>query len=180
MPVSSDVNVKAQQIKMVIFDVDGVLTDGSLFIDNHGEEYKAFNSRDGLGMRILQDTGILVGVITGRTSGVVEHRMNSLKLDPKNVFQGQTDKIPAFLQLCQQNHLHPNQTAYVGDDIIDIPVLNAAGLSIATADAHLLTKQHSDWVTTANGGRGAARDVCEMIMQAQGTWQAQLKNFAAA
>ena len=177
MPNNNDINAKAQQIKMVIFDVDGVLTDGSLFIDNQGEEYKAFNSRDGLGMRLLQDSGILIGIITGRTSSVVTHRMNSLKLDPKNVYQGQTDKIPAFLQLCQQNQLQARQTAYVGDDIIDIPTLNAAGFSIATADAHPLTQQHADWITPSNGGRGAARDVCELIMQAQDLWQTQLERF---
>jgi len=178
MPSNNDINVKAQQIKMVIFDVDGVLTDGSLFIDNQGEEYKAFNSRDGLGMRLLQDSGILIGIITGRTSGVVEQRMNSLKIDPNNIFQGQTDKIPAFLTLCEQNQLHADQIAYVGDDIIDIPTLNAAGFSIATADAHPLTQQHADWITPSRGGRGAARDVCEFIMQAQGLWQTQLKRFA--
>jgi len=169
---------KAKQIRLVIFDVDGVLTDGSLFVGDQGEEYKAFYARDGLGIRLLQDAGVGVGIITGRTSGVVKHRMDSLGIPESHVFQGRVAKLPAFEQLSQDLGLEPHQIAYVGDDIIDVPVMRATGLSVATQDAHPLVKQYAHWVTPHNGGQGAARDVCELVMQAQSTWQTQLARFS--
>jgi len=166
---------KAADIRMVIFDVDGVLTDGSLFIGDDGQEYKAFNSRDGHGMKMLQATGVDIGIITGRTSQVVKYRMDSLGV--KHVYQGQLDKLPAFEELLQKQGLNPEQIAYVGDDVVDLPILLRVGMAIAVQDAHPLVKQHSHWITPNCGGRAAARDVCELIMQAQGNLESQLNHY---
>ncbi|MGM0593132.1 MAG: 3-deoxy-manno-octulosonate-8-phosphatase KdsC [Pseudomonadota bacterium] len=170
-----DIMQRAVGIELVIFDVDGVLTDGSLFLGDDGQEYKAFNSRDGHGMKMLQASGVAIGIITGRTSKVVEHRMESLGI--KHVYQGQADKLPAFEGLLQKLSLSPEQVAYVGDDVVDLPILIRAGLAIAVQDAHTLVKQHSHWTTPSPGGRAAARDVCEMIMQARGTLEQQLNHY---
>lgn len=170
-----DILQKAAQIKLALFDVDGVLTDGSLFVDNAGEEYKAFYSRDGLGMRMLQSSGVELGVITGRTSNVVINRMESL--DIKHIYQGCTDKLPAYEKIKQDLGLDDGQIAFIGDDVVDVPVLQQAGLAIAVADAHPLLMRYTHWRTPSRGGRGAARDVCELIMQAQQTWESQLRRF---
>lgn len=170
-----DILDKAKLIKLVIFDVDGVLTDGSLFLSDDGQEYKAFNSKDGFGMKLLQSSGVEIGIITARTSKLVEHRMKSL--DIKHVYQGRLDKLAAFEELLIKLNLSREETAYVGDDIVDLPVMKQAGLAISVQDAHHLAKQHSHWQTPHNGGRGAARDVCELIMEAQGTLQDQLGKF---
>jgi 3-deoxy-D-manno-octulosonate 8-phosphate phosphatase (KDO 8-P phosphatase) len=166
---------KAGKIRLVVFDVDGVLTDGSLYLGDGGEEYKAFYSRDGLGMSLLQNTGVKIGIITGRTSQVVQYRMQSLGI--KHVMQGVSDKLPALMQMCQVEGVDAAQVAYVGDDVIDVPVLKHAGLAIAVADAHSSIFPYVHWRTQANGGRGAAREVCELIMHAQGTLTAQLQYF---
>ncbi len=166
---------KAAGIRLVIFDVDGVLTDGSLFIGDDGQEYKAFNSRDGHGMKMLQSSGVDIGIITGRTSQVVKFRMDSLGI--KYVYQGQLDKLPAFEELLQTLSLSADQVAYVGDDVVDLPILIRVGLAIAVQDAHQLVKQHSHWTTPNPGGRAAARDVCELIMQAQGNLETQLNHY---
>jgi 3-deoxy-D-manno-octulosonate 8-phosphate phosphatase (KDO 8-P phosphatase) len=158
---------KARQIRLVIFDVDGVLTDGSLFIDADGREHKVFNSRDGHGMRLLQQSGVAIGVITGRSSNAVTHRMKGLGID--HVFQGQSDKLPPFMELLQRLDLDASQVACVGDDVVDLPMMRRSGLAIAVSDAHDLVKEHAHWITAHGGGRGAARDVCELIMKAQGT-----------
>ena len=166
---------KAAKIRLVVFDVDGVLTDGSLYIGEDGQEYKAFYARDGMGLKMLQASGISIGIISARNSPVVTHRMRSLGIE--HVFQGQSDKLVAFQQLCQQMQLQSYQVAYVGDDVNDVPVMLQAGLAIAVADAHALVIKHSHWQTQANGGRGAAREICELIMQAQGTLDVQLNSF---
>ncbi len=170
-----DVLEKAALIKLVIFDVDGVLTDGSLFLGDDGQEYKAFNSRDGHGMRMLQDSGVSVGIITGRSSQVVTHRMQSLGIE--HVFQGRVHKVPAYEELLATTELDASQVAYVGDDVVDLGVMKRVGLAIAVQDAHPLVKQHAHWITEHGGGRGAARDVCELIMGAQGTLERELEKY---
>ncbi len=170
-----DLIEKARAVRLVIFDVDGVLTDGSLFIGDGGEEYKAFNSRDGHGMKMLQKSGVPIAIITGRTSEVVRHRMDSLGI--AHVYQGQLDKLPAFEELIAKLGLTPEQVAYVGDDVVDLPILIRVGLAIAVQDAHELVKQHCHWTTPNPGGRRAARDVCEFIMQAQGNLESQLNYY---
>ena len=170
-----DILEKAKHIKLVVFDVDGVLTDGSLFFGDDGQEYKAFYSRDGLGMKLLQASGVEIGVITARTSQVVIHRMNNLGIH--HIYQGRLEKLSAYEELISELNLTTEQTAYVGDDVVDVPVLKRAGLAIAVQDAHPFVKQHTHWTTPHPGGRGAARDVCELIMEAQGTLQTQFNSF---
>ncbi len=170
-----DILEKAKQIKLVVFDVDGVLTDGSLFVGDDGQEYKAFNARDGLGMKMLQRSGVEIGIITARSSQVVEHRMHNLGI--KYVYQGRLEKLPAFEGLVEKLGLDFEQTAYVGDDVVDLQVLKRAGLAIAVQDAHPIAKQHAHWQTPHNGGRGAARDVCDLIMEAQNTLDTQVQYF---
>jgi 3-deoxy-D-manno-octulosonate 8-phosphate phosphatase (KDO 8-P phosphatase) len=166
---------RARQIRMVIFDVDGVLTDGSLCVSDDGREYKAFYARDGLGMQMLLATGVTIGIITGKTSQIVTHRMRMLGI--QHVLQGKLDKLPAFQQLCAELQLEPYQVAYVGDDVNDLPVMQEVGLAIAVADAHPRILEVSHWQTTIHGGRGAAREVCEFIMEAQDTLIAQLSRY---
>ena len=170
-----DILDKAAKIKLLVFDVDGVLTDGRLIVGDDGEEYKAFYSKDGLGMKMLQQTGIKIAVITARTSNVVLHRMQSLGI--KHIYQGQLEKLPAFEKILTELGLSAEQAAYVGDDVIDLPVMLRAGLAVTVADAHPLVKQHAHWQTPQKGGRGAARDVCELIMQAQGTLETQFQKY---
>ena len=166
---------KAKHIKLVIFDVDGVLTDGSLFYGDDGQEYKAFNSRDGHGMKMLQQSGVQIGIITGRTSDVVLHRMKNLSV--QHIYQGRLEKLPAFEELISKLNLQPEQVAYAGDDVVDLPILIRVGLAITVPSAHALAKQHAHWITSQPAGAGAARDICEMIMKAQGTYDAAMAKY---
>ncbi|MBW9260903.1 MAG: 3-deoxy-manno-octulosonate-8-phosphatase KdsC [Candidatus Thiodiazotropha sp. (ex. Lucinisca nassula)] len=170
-----DIHDKAKAVKLVIFDVDGVLTDGGLFLGDDGQEYKAFHSRDGHGMKMLQYTGVVIGIITGRTSEVVRLRMESLGIE--YVYQGKLEKLPAYEELKEKLGLSDEQIAYVGDDVVDLPIMRRVGLAIAVQDAHPFVLQHAHWQTPHGGGRGAARDVCEMIMQAQDTLQPSLERY---
>ncbi len=171
----NDILEKAKQIKLVVFDVDGVLTDGSLFFGDGGEEYKAFHSRDGHGMKMLQQTGVKIAIITGRTSKVVQYRMENLGIE--HVYQGQLDKLPAYLELIDTLGLNKEEVAYVGDDVVDLPIMRCTGLAIAVADAHPMVLLHSHWQTRTNGGRGAAREICEMIMTSQDTLDNLLNSY---
>jgi 3-deoxy-D-manno-octulosonate 8-phosphate phosphatase (KDO 8-P phosphatase) len=166
---------RAKRIELIIFDVDGVLTDSTLYLGDDGQEYKAFNSKDGLGMKLLQKSGVEIGIITGRTSKVVAIRMESLGI--KHVYQGQRNKIPAFETLRDELGLTNEQIAYVGDDVVDLPILRQVGLAIAVQDAHDLVKQHVHWQTKLPGGRGAAREICELILQAQGNLDNAFEKF---
>lgn len=170
-----DILERAKQVRLVVFDVDGVLTDGSLFLGDDGQEYKAFNSRDGHGMNMLRQTGVKLAVITGRSSDVVRIRMESLGVE--HVYQGRRDKIPAYDELKRATALTDDQIAYVGDDVVDLPVMRRVGLSIAVADAHPLVQQHAHWQTRSAGGRGAGRDVCEFIMEAQGNLERLMERY---
>jgi 3-deoxy-D-manno-octulosonate 8-phosphate phosphatase (KDO 8-P phosphatase) len=170
-----DLNEKAARIRLLIFDVDGVLTDGSLFVGDDGQEYKAFNSRDGHGIKMLQKYGVEIAIITGRTSQVVEHRMANLGIT--HIYQGKLEKLPAYEELRKKLGISPEETAYVGDDVVDLPVMRRVGLAIAVQDAHPLVRQHSHWQTPSTGGRGAARDVCEMLMEAKGVLQDELGRY---
>lgn len=170
-----DVLLQARKVKLIIFDVDGVLTDGSLFFGDDGQEYKAFYARDGLGIKLLQRTGVEVGVITARNSKLVTHRMENLGI--KHLYQGRLDKIAAFDDLIAKLKIRPEETAYAGDDVVDLPVMKKVGLAIAVQDAHPFVKKYAHWITEHNGGHGAARDICELIMEAQGTLEEQLNTF---
>jgi len=162
-----DILGRARQIRLAIFDVDGVLTDGSLYFGDDGQEYKAFSSRDGHGMKMLQRSGVALAVITARTSQAVRIRMQGLGVE--HVYQGRNDKLRAYEELKASLGLSDEQIAYVGDDVLDLPVMRRVGLAVAVADAHDLARRHSHCQTQSPGGRGAAREVCELIMEAQGT-----------
>jgi len=170
-----DIIEKAKNIKLVIFDVDGVMTDSSLFMGDDGQEYKAFNSKDGHGLRMLQECGVKAAIITGRKSNVVAHRMNDLGIDL--IYQGYRDKTPAFDDLMEKIGLSIDQIAYVGDDVVDLPVMSRVNFAIAVQDAHPFVKQHAHWITPRDGGYGAVRDVCEFILEAQGTLADKLESY---
>jgi 3-deoxy-D-manno-octulosonate 8-phosphate phosphatase (KDO 8-P phosphatase) len=164
----TQITEKLKQIRLVIFDVDGVLTDGSLIMGDDGQEYKAFNAKDGHGMKMLLASGVEIGIISARNSMVVTNRMQSLGIN--HVYQGQRDKLVAFTDLKKKLNLHPEQIAYVGDDLLDLCIMREVGLPIAVQDATKEVVKLSDIQTTSPGGKGAAREVCEMIMQAHGTY----------
>jgi len=170
-----DILNKAKNIELVIFDVDGVMTDGSLFFGDDGQEYKAFNSFDGHGIRMLLEGGIKAAVITGRKSSVVEHRMKDLGVEL--IYQGYRDKTPAFEALMKEVNLSAEQIAYVGDDVVDLPVMSRVGFAIAVQNSHAFVKQHADWITPRNGGSGAVRDVVEFLLEARGTLAAKLESY---
>ena len=157
---------RASKIRMLVLDVDGVLTDGRLYFDNAGNEMKAFNTRDGLGIKALQRSGIDVAVITGRKSEIVAQRM--AQLDIKHVYQGREDKLDAFTHLLKVTSLDAEQVCFAGDDWIDLPVLLRTGLAITVADADEHVKEHVHWITKRNGGEGAVREICNLILKAQG------------
>ncbi len=170
-----EIFTRARRIRLVIFDVDGVLTDGSLYLGDDGQEYKAFHSRDGHGMVMLRQAGIRQAIITGRTSEVVRIRMESLGI--AHIFQGQRQKLPAYETLKADLKLTDEAIAYVGDDVVDLPILRRVGLAIAVADAHPLVQQQAHWITEQPGGRGAGRAVCELILKAQGHWDRLMRDY---
>ena len=159
---------KASKLKLLILDVDGVLTDGKLFFDDQGKEYKSFHARDGHGIKLLRQTGVEVAVISGRKSHSVELRMKSLGIE--HVYQGYEDKVGAFEEITRKMGLTFDQAAHVGDDLLDLPIMLRVGLAIAVKDANFAVKQRADWCTCLPGGQGAVREVCDLIMQAQGTF----------
>ena len=168
---------KAANIKLAVFDVDGVLTDGKLILGESGNEYKSFHVRDGHGLVMLLETGCKIAVITARSSNMVAERMESLGI--KYVYQGEKDKGARLLNLIQELGLEQKQVAYVGDDVIDLPAMVHVGLPIAVADAHIEVKNNAAWVTEAQGGLGAAREVCELIMRAQNKYDDRIKRYLA-
>lgn len=168
----SDLAARARAIRLVIFDVDGVLTDGSLYFDNDGHEYKAFGSRDGHGIKMLKASGVVPAIITGRTSNVVLHRARNLGIE--RIYQGVEDKLEAYEQMCAELGVGHEQVACMGDDIVDLPILRRCGLATTVPEAPPEVRARAHWVATQAGGRGAARELCELIMRAQDTWAAQL------
>jgi len=161
-----DLASKAARIELVIFDVDGVLTDGRLYLGNDGNEYKAFHIRDGHGIKMLLETGVDVAIISGRHAASVERRMADLGI--RHVALGVQDKLAAFNSLLARLDLTADQVAFVGDDLIDLPVMSRVGLAVAVQDADPFVKQHAHWQTPSPGGRGAAREVCELLLEARG------------
>lgn len=155
----------AKQIKLLIMDVDGVLTDGKIFFHDHGVETKVFNTQDGFGIKMLQADGISVAVITGRQSELVTRRMQELKID--HVYQQQTDKFSVYQQLMHQLDLQKNQIAMVGDDLTDVKIIRDCGFGVAVANAQPIVKEYADYVTQMQGGDGAVREVCNLILRAQ-------------
>ncbi|MCX7627191.1 MAG: HAD-IIIA family hydrolase [Methylophilaceae bacterium] len=167
--------VRAARIRLVIFDVDGVMTDGRLILGDDGLEYKAFNSQDGLGMKLLKASGVELAIITGRTSHVVTKRAENTGI--RYFFQGVEDKLEAFHQLLSQTGFSPEQCAFMGDDVVDLPPMRRCGLAVTVPTAPPLVKQYAHLVTTRAAGHGAVRELCEFLMRAQGTFDAQMAQF---
>lgn len=172
MSIPINITERAKSIRLALFDVDGVLTDGKIYIDPNGEELKVFNILDGHGMRLLLHFGIDVGIITGRKSKSLEHRMRDL--DVKHVYQGCIDKFSVYQDLLSKLNIAENESAFVGDDIVDLQIMTRCGLAVAVANAHNFVKQHAHWQTTATGGNGAVREFCELILDAKGLLQKAL------
>ncbi len=166
---------KIIRLKLLILDVDGVLTDGRLFFDDNGKEYKCFHARDGHGIKLLRQSGVNVAVISGRKSNSVALRMQSLGVDL--VYQGHENKRAAFAEILQTLDLQSEQVAHVGDDVLDLPVMTQVGFAVAVADANFAVKQRADWCTQLAGGSGAVREVCDLIMQVQGTFDEMLQTY---
>ena len=164
--VTADIFKRAQKIKLFVLDVDGVFSDGRIYLGNDGEELKAFHTKDGFGLKALMAQGIEVAIITGRQSNIVKNRMTALGV--VHIFQGKDDKLTVYNALLQKLDLNPEQTAYIGDDVVDLPVMQTAGLGIAVNDAHPLVIQKADLVTTVKGGFGAVREICDLFLQCHG------------
>lgn len=169
---------RAKRVRLLALDVDGVLTDGRLYYDQAGNELKAFYTRDGLGIKALQGCGIGVALITGRTSAIVTRRAEELKIEL--VYQGTRNKLEAFNDLLDKAGLGEEEVCYAGDDWIDLPVLNRAGLAVTVADADERVKSRVHWVTGHGGGKGAVREICDLILLAQGLDQALLQEISGS
>lgn len=171
-PVTQSCWHKAQHVQLLICDVDGVFSDGRIYMGNAGEELKAFHTRDGYGIKALQSAGIQVAVITGRQSHIVENRMAALGVE--HIYQGIKDKQAAFEDLLHQTGMKAEQCAYIGDDLIDWPVMSLCSLGVAVADAHPWLRDNADYITLTPGGRGSVRELCDLLLLSQGEFdQAQ-------
>lgn len=168
---------RAQRIKLLILDVDGVLTDGRIFFTSEGEELKAFNTLDGHGLKMLQSTGVKLAIITGRSAKGVEHRARNLGID--YYYHGIHDKRATLNELLQLTGLDAEECAYIGDDVVDLPVMTQVGLAVAVPEAPSLVRQHSHYVTGASGGMGAVRELCERLLQAQGKFDELMAQYLA-
>jgi 3-deoxy-D-manno-octulosonate 8-phosphate phosphatase (KDO 8-P phosphatase) len=171
-----DIYERARNIRVAIFDVDGVLTDGTLYYTAAGEEMKAFNVHDGHGMKMLKDSGVTLAIITSRDSRAVEARARDLGIDL--LFQGALDKLAAFHALLDRSGASATACAYTGDDMVDLPVLKRCGLALSVPDAPAVVRAQAHYVTRARGGHGAAREICELILQAQGSLAARLAEYS--
>lgn len=167
---------RAAQVRLLALDVDGVLTDGSIYMGAQGELMKAFHIHDGKGISMLLSAGVEVAVLTARRSDFVLRRAEELKI--RHVLQGRDPKWPALEELLRELSLTPAQTAYMGDDLVDLPVLRRAGLAMTVADAHPWVAEHCHWQTRRAGGRGAVREACELILTAQDKLTAMLEHYA--
>lgn len=169
---------RAARIKLLIVDVDGVMTDCRIILDNRGNEFKAFHVRDGHGIKLAQRVGIKVAIITGRESKVVDRRAKELGIT--EVHQGSRNKLEAYASILAAMGLKDSEVAYMGDDVVDIPLLKRVGLPVAVADATEETRAHALMVTENPGGRGAVREVTDFLIKAQGRWDEIIKKYIEA
>ncbi|MCK5542798.1 MAG: HAD-IIIA family hydrolase [Desulfobacterales bacterium] len=166
---------KLATIKLLLLDVDGVLTDGKITYTDNGKEIKSFNSKDGLGIRLLMDCGIKVGIITGRKSAALTHRCRNLGIEL--LFDGITDKVKAFNTILKKTKISAKQTAFAGDDILDLGVMKLSGLSICPADAPAYIQKYADIVTVQKGGEGSVREICDEILKAKDKWETIIDKY---
>ncbi len=167
---------RARKVKLAIFDVDGVFTDGQIYVDDNGIETKGFNVLDGQGIKLLQQTPVQVAIISGRYAPGVMIRMQK-QLGIQHVFLGDTNKLPIYEELLKKLNIKDDEVAYVGDDLPDLPILRRVGLPMGVPDAVPAVMKTVSFVTQNRGGKGAVREVCEAIMSAQGNWEAALKKY---
>ncbi len=172
----TEINKILKQIKILLLDVDGVLTDGSIIYNDQGIETKAFNAKDGLGIHLLMEAGIKVGIVTGRRSEVLVRRCNDLGI--KLLFDNVKDKGAMLELISSKTGIAPENTAFMGDDLIDLPLMMKVGFSAAVADAAEPVKNRASYISSLKGGRGAVREVCEMILKAQDLWEDIKKRFS--
>ncbi len=170
--MTPDLSQRARQVRLALFDVDGVMTDGTLFVSDKGESFKPFNILDGLGLKLLKSSGVATGILTGRSSDAVRVRAGELDID--HLIQGAADKLHAYVDLRQRLGLEDEHVCYMGDDLPDLPVLRRCGLALSPPDAVDEVRNEVHFVTKTGGGQGAVREACELIMQAQGTWAAHV------
>ncbi len=166
---------KAKNIKLLALDVDGVLTDGRLFFSSQGDELKAFSILDGHGIKMLKNSGVDIAIITGRTSPLVARRVRDLGIE--HLLQGREDKLVALKELIEDLGIELDQVAYMGDDLPDLSAMKNAALGFTVPNAYDFVKQHADFCTTKAGGEGAVREVCDLIMKAQGSLEAALNKY---
>ncbi len=168
---------KAAQVVLMGFDVDGVLTDGTLYFTSQGDEMKAFSSLDGHGLKMLQRAGVEVAIISGRSSRALELRVRNLGVE--ELHMGVEDKRGLLTELAARRGIDLSRTGYMGDDVVDLPILRACGFSATVADGHSEVLARVDYVATKGGGHGAAREVCDLILRAQGKWAAAMAGYLA-
>ena len=173
--VPSKIVKAAKRVKLVLLDVDGVLTDGKVYYGNSGEELKAFDIKDGLGIKLLNSSNIMVGIITGRTSKLVLRRAKELNI--ATIIQGSEDKFEDIKKICLKYSLKLNQICFVGDDFPDLRAIHHVGLGICVADACLATRRIAQWCTKSSGGNGAVREVAELLLAAQDRYQNTLEKY---
>lgn len=173
--MTPDIKQKAQQIKLLILDVDGILTDGKIYITDEGKEFKGFHSRDGIGVKLLLKHGIEIAIISGRETKAVNFRLKPFGMT--HIYQNIEDKLAKFKELQKKLNLSLNEIAYMGDDLPDLPVMSKVGFSITVLDADAFVKQHADYITTLPGGRGAVREAAELILAAQGKLETIQQQF---
>jgi len=166
---------KLTGIQLLLLDVDGVLTDGSIIYSDAGSEIKEFNVKDGFGIRLVMAVGIKVGLVTGRTSEALDRRCRDLGIN--FIYGGVRHKARLLDKIFTDTGADADATAFVGDDLPDIPLMRRIGLPIAVADAHEMVRDCADWVTSTPGGRGAVREVCDALLKARGEWEGILKKF---
>ncbi len=166
---------KAKAIRLLLLDVDGVLTDGNLIYSHEGKESKSFNTQDGFGLRMLQDAGVEVGIITARSSEALSRRSEDLKIS--HLYQGAANKLDAYKEICKKTGLKPFEIAYMGDDWLDMVLLKRVGLAVAPANAVLEVKDMVHYTTEQSGGSGAVREICDMILEAQDKFKESFQRY---
>ena len=172
-----ELEARAKRIKLLLLDVDGVLTDGRLYFSNQGDEFKTFSTLDGHGIKMLQKSGVKVGIITGRTSNLVAKRANDLGI--KILVQGREDKWDALQEILVEHPLALEEIAFMGDDWPDLTVMSRVGLALTPANSHFSVTERSHWQSQARGGEGAVREACDLLMKAQNTFDQILKPYLA-
>ena len=172
---TKQIGERAARVKLLVLDVDGVLTDGRIIMDHEGRESKAFDVRDGHGIKLLRGAGIEVAVLTGRSSPVVQHRADDLGIPWLR--QGVDDKVKAYEEIARKTGIAEDETCFIGDDLVDIPLLKRVGFPIVVADGAPEAKERALYVTQSPGGRGAVREVCDLLLQARGQWDEILRRY---